>query len=391
MPELDHVKILNCHVYYHNSALLRKRQKETIENTPAGVDYELNQVNISSEVKDTDIFKLHKFSWKFKLISLIKRCVPLLNVQKVNELELNDKLSYTWGKLILNKRLKYVVELDTPYVLTYYNVYFFRILKPLLKYLLKRDNCRQIVCISEASKRCLLNELGKELSSKTSVVYPWVKEQENVKKNKESNDLRLLFISTQFSLKGGRELLLAFSKLREKHPNLTLTLISNLTEAEIANLPEGVVFLTANIDKKELNENIYPNHDLFVLPSYQDSFGLVYLEALSHGLPIVSTDRFAMPEMIKNGINGITVTPPFKYYLDDCRANKEYWGIDLAKLTQKGDVDFSYVDSIAVSIEECIINLVDYSKASTYLFQTVYREDIRAVDFKNMLVRCFNV
>jgi len=227
-----------------------------------------------------------------------------------------------------------------------------------------------------------------ELADKTTVVYPWIKNRLDSSIKTPSANIRLLFISTQFSLKGGRELLLAFTELRKKYPQLTLTLISNLTDDEVAKLPTGIDFLTANIDKKELNENIYPHHDLFVLPSYQDSFGLVYLEALSHGLPIVSTDRFAMSEMIKSGVNGVTITPPFKYYLDDFRANKRYWGVDLAKLTKEMDIDFDYVEALGAAIESCMLNLTDYSIASAHLFETTYTREIRDFNFSNMLIRC---
>jgi len=391
MSDLDYLNSVKKEIYYHNSILLRKRQKETIENTPRSIKYEFNKSNLSNKVKDTEIFKIHKFSFKFKIIKMLKRLIPLLNIQRTGGLSLEGKLSYTWGKFILNQRYSYIVELDTPYVLTYYNVYFFRLLKPIIRFILNRNNCKQIVCISEASKNCLINELGTEIGHKVSVVYPWIAKQTSYTNNSEpttTNSIKLLFISTQFTLKGGRELLIAFSKLKRKYSDLTLTLISNLSIEAIAKLPEGVSYLAANIDKDELNQKIYPTHDVFVLPSYQDSFGLVYLEALSHSLPIVSTDRFAMPEMIKNDVNGVTITPPFKYYLDDCRANEKYWGLDLAFYTGQMDIDYDYVNKLESAIDSCILNSSRYSKSSNDLFEKVFSPNVRAGSFKEMLRRC---
>ncbi|MFD0748039.1 glycosyltransferase family 4 protein [Phytohabitans flavus] len=49
---------------------------------------------------------------------------------------------------------------------------------------------------------------------------------------------------------------------------------------------------------------LYDHHDLFVLPTRIEGFGLVFAEALARGLPCVGRDAFAMPEMIKPGVNG---------------------------------------------------------------------------------------
>jgi len=51
------------------------------------------------------------------------------------------------------------------------------------------------------------------------------------------------------------------------------------------------------------------NCDVFVLPSRWESFGLVLLEALSCGKPVVATNVVGIPEIIENGRNGLLVEP----------------------------------------------------------------------------------
>ena len=48
--------------------------------------------------------------------------------------------------------------------------------------------------------------------------------------------------------------------------------------------------------------------DVFALPSAYESFGLVVLEALAFGLPVVVTDVGVVPEVVDDGVNGFVVT-----------------------------------------------------------------------------------
>lgn len=45
-------------------------------------------------------------------------------------------------------------------------------------------------------------------------------------------------------------------------------------------------------------------HDVFVFPSLFEGFGLVITEAMSQGVPVITTDRTAGPDVIDNDVNG---------------------------------------------------------------------------------------
>ena len=50
---------------------------------------------------------------------------------------------------------------------------------------------------------------------------------------------------------------------------------------------------------------LYPMSDIFVLPSYTESFPLTVMEAMSSGLPVIASNVGGVPEMVENNKDGI--------------------------------------------------------------------------------------
>jgi len=72
-------------------------------------------------------------------------------------------------------------------------------------------------------------------------------------------------------------------------------------------ISKNVRFL-GKLDNKDLEEE-YNNADIFVLPSFHEGYGMVIKEAASYGLPIISTDVGAIPELVENGKSAILLEP----------------------------------------------------------------------------------
>jgi glycosyltransferase involved in cell wall biosynthesis len=119
---------------------------------------------------------------------------------------------------------------------------------------------------------------------------------------------RLLFIGRvnhdyDFYAKGGDLVLAALAALRRDHdPQITLTVAGPDNWPLPGGPPEGVRFV-GSLPPDQLAK-LYDSHDLFVMPSRLEGFGIVFPEALSRGLPCIGRDAYAMPEIITPGVSG---------------------------------------------------------------------------------------
>jgi glycosyltransferase involved in cell wall biosynthesis/GT2 family glycosyltransferase len=55
--------------------------------------------------------------------------------------------------------------------------------------------------------------------------------------------------------------------------------------------------------------SLYETCDLFVAPSLYESFGLVFLEAMARGKPVIGTCAGGIPEVVEDGVTGLLVEP----------------------------------------------------------------------------------
>ncbi|GAA3554015.1 hypothetical protein GCM10022222_42100 [Amycolatopsis ultiminotia] len=118
---------------------------------------------------------------------------------------------------------------------------------------------------------------------------------------------RLLFVGKDFPTKAGPQVVAAWEILRrDLDPGMELTIAGPATWPLPDAIPDGVTFL-GRVPLERVRE-LYPSHDLFVLPSHFEGYGIAFVEALAHGLPCVGRDRCAMPEIIRPGDNGGLVT-----------------------------------------------------------------------------------
>ncbi|MDJ0938901.1 MAG: glycosyltransferase [Woeseiaceae bacterium] len=108
----------------------------------------------------------------------------------------------------------------------------------------------------------------------------------------DSTSVRALYVGDFSRNKNVPSVMSAVEKLRRSSAiGLTLVGGGGNDEARVRSMlaDEKYAFVEyrGRIDDAAVLRDVYREHDLFVMPSYKETFGVVYIEALSQGLPIV--------------------------------------------------------------------------------------------------------
>lgn len=106
----------------------------------------------------------------------------------------------------------------------------------------------------------------------------------------------VLGVANVWIKKKGYEDILALSKILGHDYQIVLV---GLTHEQISVLPNNILGIERTQNIKQLVE-IYSAADVFINPSYEETMGLVTVEALACGTPAVVYDQTAVPEVIDN-------------------------------------------------------------------------------------------
>ena len=137
----------------------------------------------------------------------------------------------------------------------------------------------------------------------------------------KSHDLiRLLFVGRLSIQKNVPLLIRSFKKITEKNlRNIELHIVGDGKEkSKIINLIkaeklEKKVILHGALRGKRLYK-IFSNSDIFILTSRLESFGIVLIEAMASGLPIVVSNIPAVRNVVENGKTGLLVKPSPEHF-----------------------------------------------------------------------------
>ena len=189
----------------------------------------------------------------------------------------------------------------------------------ILRYLFSKQNFKGLLFKSEAGLKTLSNYPFlncQKVLEKTSVLYPAVRRIDDQKIAAHNSDnIQLIFVG-EFFRKGGKEVVDAFLELEKSYKNINLVICADRAKHfEVPLYKDKYLGIIDNHEKirlcfvtrQELFTNYLPKSQIFLCPTFQESFGYAILEAMAFGLPVISTNYFAIPEMVEHGTTGYTI------------------------------------------------------------------------------------
>lgn len=127
---------------------------------------------------------------------------------------------------------------------------------------------------------------------------------------------RLLYVGTVYKRKGISYLINALGMMnKQERKNIHLDIVGNIISKNYYNKLrilvlksglEDIISFSGRVSDEELR-NYYSKAYCFVFPSLLEGYGMVLIEAMSYGLPVVAFNNSAIPFTVKDGINGILV------------------------------------------------------------------------------------
>jgi len=183
------------------------------------------------------------------------------------------------------------------------------------KSLLLNPAVRVVVCSDDLGSR-LDNAVGRDVESLTVHNGLDIEAFSSMANEPMLSSERVILNVAKFDEnKGQRILINAFSEIALKYADVKLVLVGGSGKV----LPGlKVLCKEMGIDKRvefhldvphERVADFYQRATIFCLPSRNEAFGIVLLEAGSFALPIVATRVGGVPEIVDEGINGILVNP----------------------------------------------------------------------------------
>ncbi len=157
---------------------------------------------------------------------------------------------------------------------------------------------------SNWSAEQLIKDIGLPVSAVTVAPFgPGIAPLGQLAPSEEKQEVKVLFIASNWKRKGGARALESFTLAQATRPSLSLTVVGAPQEIPTP----GVAYLPRQ-SQEELSA-LYLSHDVLLEPTEASAGGVVVTDALNHGLPVISTRVGGIPTLVRERETGWLVSP----------------------------------------------------------------------------------
>nr|WP_326010609.1 glycosyltransferase family 4 protein [Staphylococcus xylosus] len=309
--------------YLHSplySEMISKLENHSVENTilmPRKVNDDKhtshNLVGTNAEIEHSQFLKLSDRFFYFHKQKKIKKWIEKININYENYDVIHAHTLFSDGYLAFKSNRPYVITVrntDVNYYMKYY-----KHLNNLGRSILKNANA--VIFLSKTYKEKTLNKLYKnnedikKIEDKSYIIpnginQYWIDNKVEEKK-RIFNDINFLFVGR---IMKNKNIEFLAKNLNEKYfsHNINIYVIGDILEEgyyDSLKKYENLIFLGS--ESKEGISEIMKKMHIFSLISHHESFGLVYLEALTQNLPVLYTRNEGFDKYFVDGFVGYSV------------------------------------------------------------------------------------
>ncbi|MDK0686289.1 glycosyltransferase family 4 protein [Clostridium perfringens] len=209
---------------------------------------------------------------------------------------------------------KVVIHMHGAEFMIFYEKESNKIYQRYIRYILDKSDC--IFALSDKWKENLgeITNIKKIKVINNSIIIP-------NKKDKKYNKNIMLFLGRVGERKGIFDILDVIPNIVKENDDLKFIIggdgeVDKAIEVCKKNNIDKYVEFVGWVDGNK-KENLLKLASIYILPSYNEGMPMSILEAMSYSIPIISTYVGGIPELIKNGKEGILINAGNKYELEE--------------------------------------------------------------------------
>jgi len=277
------------------------------------------EIQVNGNVSIQNCFnKLDRFNFYSKQRKIIRKIEETYDVSKYDCIHGHTLFTDGNAAYVLSRKhqIPYIVTVRN----TDINVFFKYLLHLRLRGKEILDNASNIIFISKPYKDIVVHKYASDevsIDSK-SVIIPngidpyWIKHLNSEKDRNESvariNQKRIRIIYAGDIDKNKNIVLTVKAKkiLENQGWKIQISAIGKVKNEKIFKMMSSEVDFVDKLPKEQLIKS-YRDADIFVMPSHRETFGLVYAEAMSQGLPVIYTRGQGFDGQFEDGLIGYSV------------------------------------------------------------------------------------
>ncbi len=322
---------------------------------------------MDEKVVHEECFSRHdRFFFPLKQKKIEKRLLEKIDVKNFDVIHSHTFFNGGWAARSISKMT------GVPFVVSVRNTdmnAFLRIpvFLPLARKIAK--DAAGIMFLSKAYREAFLDrcfgknpEIKKKIEQKCMVITNglegfWL-DNKGTAKDLSGSGLKLICVGKIDRNKNVTAILVAIEELKERGIDPKLTVIGQVIDKSVLKeLNENPDTDRISYMPKEKLIGYYRSHDIFVMPSFTESFGRVYAEAMSQGVPVIYTRGQGFDGIFPDGEVGYSVDPNVPSQIADAvvKIMDNYRTISENCISRSDEFDW---DRIAVELEVFYLNSI---------------------------------